>query len=267
MTVLGQNKILLQSTRSVPKTRSRNTSSVERTLGECLAVTFHSNPVDLSLSLGDVATLATILLRPSSFLQQRTTTYKSQDPQTGQEHRILGKGTHTHVHTRCKAQPQSQRCVQLHSQPDGTILMSFQTSANLLTLHWRYLIYDHSTSPRWNPSSLVNVLDPPRAAALVPTDGTLVPQLPPYQPVFATNPVQLQKLPQLLPSHEEFLTSETETASLGLWNSVCSNVITKSVLVTEICGGDPLSILYRIPLPQDQKLTPSLSGPGCPSPP
>ena len=149
------------------------------------------NPVDLSLSLGDVATPATILLRPSSFLQQRTTTCKSQDPQTGQEHRILGKGTHTHVHTRCKAQPQSQRCVQLHSQPDGTILMSFQTSANLITLHWRYLIYDHSTSPRWNPSSLVNVLDPPRAAALVPADGTLVPQLPPYQPVFATNPVQL----------------------------------------------------------------------------
>ena len=157
--------------------------------------------------------------------------------------------------------------VQLHSQPDGTILMSFQTSANLITLHWRYLIYDHSTSPRWNPSSLVNVLDPPRAAALVPADGTLVPQLPPYQPVFATNPVQLQKLPQLLPSHGEFLTSETESASLGLWNSVCSNVITKSVLVTEMCGGDPLSILYWIPLPQDQKLTPSLSGPGCPSPP
>ena len=79
------------------------------------------NPVDLSLSLGDVATPATILLRPSSFLQQRTTTCKSQDPQTGQEHRILGKGTHTHAHTRCKTQPSFPSGVQLHSQPDGTI--------------------------------------------------------------------------------------------------------------------------------------------------
>ena len=56
---------------------------VERTLGECLAVTVHSKSVDLSLSLGDVVTPATILLWPSSFLQQRTSTCKSQDPQTG----------------------------------------------------------------------------------------------------------------------------------------------------------------------------------------
>ena len=76
-----------------------NVLRVERTLGECLAVTVHSNPVDLSLSLGDVATPATFLLRPLSFLQQRTTICKSQNPQTGQEHRILGKGTHTHTFT------------------------------------------------------------------------------------------------------------------------------------------------------------------------
>ena len=81
------------------------------------------------------------------------------------------------------------------------------------------------------------------------------------------NPVYPQKFPQLLPSHEEFLTSETEIASLGLWNSVCCNVVTKSVLVTEIRRGDPLSILYRIPLPQDQKFPTSLSGSGSPSPP
>ena len=66
---------------------------------------------------------------------------------------------HTHAHTRCKAQPQSQRCVQLqrtyqmvqckyHSRP----------AANLITVHWWHLIYDYSTSPRRNPSSLVNVL-------------------------------------------------------------------------------------------------------------
>ena len=53
----------------------------------------------VALSLGDVATPATILLWPSSFLQQRTSTCESQDPQTGQEHRILGKGTPSHAHT------------------------------------------------------------------------------------------------------------------------------------------------------------------------
>ena len=53
----------------------------------------------VALSLGDVATPATILLWPSSFLQQRTSTCESQDPQTGQEHRILDKGTPSHAHT------------------------------------------------------------------------------------------------------------------------------------------------------------------------
>ena len=57
------------------------------------------NPVDLSLSLGDVAIPATILLRPTSFLQQLTTTCKPQDPQTGQEHTDTRKGTHTSTHT------------------------------------------------------------------------------------------------------------------------------------------------------------------------
>ena len=49
-------------------------------------------------SSGDIATPSTISLRPSRFLQQRTTTCKTQDPQTGQEHRILGNRTHkTHA--------------------------------------------------------------------------------------------------------------------------------------------------------------------------
>ena len=55
-------------------------------------------------SFGDVATPSTISLRPSRFLQQRTTTCKAQDPQTGQEQRILGKGTHTHTRAARRSQ-------------------------------------------------------------------------------------------------------------------------------------------------------------------
>ena len=75
---------------------------------------------------------------------------------------------HPHTHTRCKAQRKSQRWCSTTQTARWYNVLSFQTNDNLITLHWRYLIYDHSTSPRRNPSSLVNVLDPPRAAALVP---------------------------------------------------------------------------------------------------
>ena len=99
---------------------------VERTLCECLEVTVHSNPVVLSLSLGDVATPATISLRHSRFLQQRTTTCKAQDPQTGQEHRILGNRTHkTHAaFTRHKDTAQFPKGVFNYKEhPDGTIYL------------------------------------------------------------------------------------------------------------------------------------------------
>ena len=64
----------------------------------------------VALSLGDVATPATILLWPSSFLQQRTSTCESSgstDRAGTQDTRQ--RNTHTHTHTRCKAQPISQR--------------------------------------------------------------------------------------------------------------------------------------------------------------
>ena len=151
----------------------------------------------VALSLGDVATPATILLglRASSSNVHQPTSLRIH--RQGRNTEYSAK-EHPHTHTRCKAQPKSQRWCSTTQTARWYNVLSFQTNANLITLHWRYLIYDHSTSPRRNPSSLVNVLDPPRAAALVPAVGTLVPQLPPYQPVFATNPVQPQKLPQIL---------------------------------------------------------------------
>ena len=115
----------------------------------------------LSLSLGDVATPATI---PSAFELPPQYNY-AKDPQTGQ----------AHVHTRCKAQSK---------------VVFFNQLIQYIIIHSQHTLHvSNPTSPRRNPSSLVNVLDPPRAAALVPADITLVPQLPPYQPVFATNPV------------------------------------------------------------------------------
>ena len=168
---------------------------VERTLGECLTVTVHSKSVDLSLSL-----LATLQLLRRFCFGLRASSSNVHQPASLRIHR-QGRNTeysakeHPHTHTRCKTQPKSQRWCSTTQTARWYNVLSFQTNANLITLHWWYLIYDHSTSPRRNPSSLVNVLDPPRAAALVPADGTLVPQLPPYQPVFATNPVQPQKLP------------------------------------------------------------------------
>ena len=157
-----------------------------RTLGECLTVTVHSKSVDLSLSL-----LATLQLLRRFCFGLRASSSNVHQPASLRIHR-QGRNTeystkeHPHTHTRCKAQPKSQRWCSTTQTARWYIIISFQTNANLITLHWRYLIYDHSTSPRRNPSSLVNVLDPPRAAALVPADGTLVPQLPPCQPVFAT---------------------------------------------------------------------------------
>ena len=147
--------------------------------------------------------LATLQLLRRFCFGLRASSSNVQQPASLRIHR-QGRNTeysakeHPHTHTRCKAQPKSQRWCSTTQTARWYNVLSFQTNANLITLHWRYLIYDHSTSPRRNPSSLVNVLDPPRAAALVPADGTLVPQLPPYQPVFATNPVQPQKLPRVV---------------------------------------------------------------------
>ena len=57
-----------------------------------------------SHSPGEVGTPSTNVLRPSRFLQQHSTTCRVQDPQTGQEHRILTR-EHTRAHTSCKTQP------------------------------------------------------------------------------------------------------------------------------------------------------------------
>ena len=121
----------------------------------------------VTLSLGDVATPATILLRPSRFLQQRATTCKTQDPQTGQEHRILGKGTHTHAHTLQGAAKFPKVCSTTNNQMIQYKCHS-RPAPNLITLHWWHLIYDYSTSPRWNPSSLVNVLQSAQGCSIGP---------------------------------------------------------------------------------------------------
>ena len=207
---------------------------MERTLGECLTVTVHSKSVDLSLSL-----LATLQLLRRFCFGLRASSSNVHQPASLRIHR-QGRNTgyltkDTHMHTRCKTQPKSQRWCSATQTARWYIIISFQTNANLITLHWRYLIYDHSTSPRRNPSSLVNVLDPPRAAALVPADGTLVPQLPPYQPVFATNPVQLQRLPQSRPiSSEEHEGGDLVAITRVWWFSTCQRPMTVLILLDQI---------------------------------
>ena len=174
----------------------------------------------------------------------------------------------THTQTQAaKAQPSSQKVVFTTNNQMIQYKCHSRTASNLITLHWWHLIYNYSMSPRRNPSSLVNILQFAQGDRMGPGRWPAGATTVPMPTSVRDNPMQPQKFPQLLPPHEEFLTSETNSASLGLWNSVCCNVVTKSVLVTEICRGDPLSILYRIPLPQDQKLTSSLSGSGSPSPP
>ena len=219
----------------------------------------------VALSLGDVSIPATIPHGPSRFLQQRATTCDSQDPQTGQEHTDMHTGTHTCSHVLQDAAKIPK--VVFTTQTSRWYIISSQNSANLITLHWWHLFYDYSMSPRRNPSSLVNILQSAQGDRIClgrwPTGAASAPMPTSVRDI----PGQPQKFPQLLPSQEEFLTSETEKASFVLWDSVCCYVVTKGVLVTEVCGGDPLSILYRIPLPQDQKFTASLSGLGSPSPP
>ena len=181
--------------------------------------------------------------------------------QAGRNHTDMHPGTHTRTRAARRSQIsqvvfnynniQMVQC-KYHSRP----------AANLITLHWWHLFYDYSTSPRRNPSSLVNVLQSAQGDRIGPGRWPAGAASAPMPTSVRDNPVQSQKFPQLLPSQEEFLTSETKIASLVLWNSVCCNVVTKGLLVTEVCGGDPLSILYRIPLPQDQKFTSSLSGLG-----
>ena len=77
----------------------------------------------VALSLGDVAIPATILLGPSSFLQQQTSTCES----PGSTDRVGTQDTgQRNTHTRTHAARRSQvpkGGVQLHAQPDDTIYL------------------------------------------------------------------------------------------------------------------------------------------------
>ena len=63
----------------------------------------------VALSFGDVAIPATILLGPSSFLQQQTSTCESPGSTNRVGTQEYWAKEHTHTHTRGKAQPSSQR--------------------------------------------------------------------------------------------------------------------------------------------------------------
>ena len=113
---------------------------VERTLGECLTVTVHSKSVDLSLSL-----LATLQLLRRFCFGLRASSSNVHQPASLRIHR-QGRNTgysakeHPHTHTRCKTQPKSQRWCSTTQTARWYIRISFQTNANLITLHWRHLI-------------------------------------------------------------------------------------------------------------------------------
>ena len=88
--------------------------------------------------------------------------------------------------------------------------------------------------------------------------GSLVPVSPLCWLAPMATPSQGQDFPQLLPPREKFLS--TETGLLFLGNPACTNILLECVLIAEIRRGDPLGLLYRIPLPQDQKTLVAAAG-------
>ena len=176
----------------------------------------------------------------------------------------VGRQTQSHEtkeHTTLQSSRNSQAC----------LLTTMQAKwYNIKCSHMTTLIYPITDSasilmiaPRSSPTSVGTWLQSAQGTATGPRRniGSLVPVLPYTEPAYMAPQAMGSTFPQLLPPQEEFLPTETTTASFCLGNLIGLHVCSEGVLITEIGRGDPFCLLDRIPLPQHQKL--SSSSPGC----
>ena len=176
----------------------------------------------------------------------------------------VGRQTQSHEtkeHTTLQSSRNSQAC----------LLTTMQAKwYNIKCSHMTTLIYPITNSasilmiaPRSSPTSVGTWLQSAQGTATGPRQniGSLVPVLPPAKPVPVATPSNSIEIPTTTPPQEEFLPTETTTASFCFGNLIGLHVCSEGVLITEIGRGDPFCLLDRIPLPQHQKL--SSSSPGC----